>query len=66
MLSERDKEMITVNSLIGYCLSAEAIMSSNIQKKELQRWAAGLVEIANILAVKLDNTKPPTPAGLKE
>lgn len=57
-LSERDKENMSIHSLIGYCQSAKVIFSSStIRKPELKRWAEGLVEIADCLENKLANPK---------
>lgn len=52
--SKRDRDNMTVHSLIGYARSASIIHSPTIKKRELKHWADGLIEIADILAEKLD------------
>ena len=51
-LSEASKKHITVDSLIGYCRSATAILDTD--KEGLQRWAETLVDYANALAETMD------------
>lgn len=52
-LSERDRDNITVHSLIGYCQSAKILTESPHRDLQLKNWAEGLIEIANALDKKL-------------
>ncbi len=52
--SKRDRANITVHSLIGYCQSARVLTNPMVEKRELQRWADGLVELAEALEAKLN------------
>lgn len=58
-LSQRDKSNVSINALIGYSLSAFAVINS--PKPERKRWAEGIVEIANSLSEKLDKKEGITP-----
>jgi hypothetical protein len=52
-MSERDRQNVTADSLIGYSLSAPSILTSD--KAGQKRWVQGIVELANALAKKMDN-----------
>jgi len=52
--SKQDKERLCAHSLIGYCQSASALTDPMVEKKELKRWADGLMELAEALRQKIE------------
>lgn len=52
-LSARDRKNISVDSLIGFCLSAPAILTAD--KAGRLRWVNSIVAMANALAEKIDH-----------
>lgn len=54
-LSAEDRKRLSVDSLIGYCQSAFAIVDAD--KAGRKRWADSLIEMADVLAKKHDESK---------